>query len=171
MIKIFIKILQKCHAMANLFVRIYLPSLAHLFVVKKMFASLHFLSLQKMCLRLLFLTDTSTALLLPLENILRCARTCPLRKNASIFIVVYCALTSIYQLCCAPQELAYFFIKEEKLKKNYRDFYISLDILWTLWYYYRRKWNVSKMDGVLRVLGMSVANDAKLFRTPLFQEM
>ena len=132
-----------------------------------MFASLHFLSLQKMCLRLLSFTDVSTSLLLPLENILRCARTCPLRKNASIFIVVSCALTSIYQLCCAPQELAYFFIKE----KNYRDFYISLDILSSLWYYYRRKWNVSKMDGVLRVLGMSVANDAKLFRTPLFQEM
>ena len=159
--------MQKCHAMANLFVRIYLPSLAHLFVVKKMFASLHFLSLQKMCLRLLSFTDTFTSLLLPLENILRCARTCPLRKNASIFIVVSCALTSIYQLCCAPQELAYSFIKE----KNYRDFDISLDILWALWYYYRRKWNVSKMDGVLRVLGMSVANDAKLFRTPLFQEM
>ena len=132
-----------------------------------MFASLHFLSLQKMCLRLLSFTDVSTSLLLPLENILRCARTCLLRKNASIFIVVNCALTSIYQLCCAPQELAYFFIKEE----NYRDFDISLDILSSLWYYYRRKWNVSKMDGVLRVLGMSVANDAKLFRTPLFQEM
>ena len=145
----------------------YLPSLAHLFVVKKMFASLHFLSLQKMCLRLLSFIDVSTSLFLPLENILRCARTCPLRKNASIFIVVYCALTSIYQLCCAPQELAYSFIKEG----NYKDFYISLDILWPLWYYYRRKWNVSKMDGVLRVLGMSVANDAKLFRTPLFQEM
>ena len=132
-----------------------------------MFASLHFLSLQKMCLRLLSFTDVSTSLFLPLENILRCARTCPLRKNASIFIVVSCALTSIYQLCCAPQELAYFFIKEE----NYRDFDISLDILSSLWYYYRRKWNVSKMNGVLRVLGMSVANDAKLFRTPLFQEM
>ena len=132
-----------------------------------MFASLHFLSLQKMCLRLFSFTDVSTSLLLPLENILRCARTCPLRKNASIFIVVSCALTSIYQLCCAPQELAYSFIKEE----NYRDFDISLDILCPLWYYYRRKWNVSKMDGVLRVLGMSVANDAKLFRTPLFQEM
>ena len=64
-----------------------------------------------------------------------------------------------------------FLYKKRKLKKNYRDFYISLDILWTLWYYYRRKWNVSKMDGVLRVLGMSVANDAKLFRTPQFQEM
>ena len=159
--------MQKCHAMANLFVRIYLPSLAHLFVAKKMFASLHFLSLQKMCLRLLSFIDASTSLLLPLENILRCARTCPLRKNASIFIVVSCALTSISQLCCAPQELAYSFIKE----KNYKDFYISLDILSPLWYYYRRKWNVSKMDGVLRVLGMSVANDAKLFRTPQFQEM
>lgn len=102
--------------MANLFVRIYPPSLAHLFVVKKMslrFASLHFLSLQKMCLRLLSFIDVSTSLLLPLENILRCARTCLLRKNASIFIVVNCALTSIYQLCCAPQELAYFFIKKD----------------------------------------------------------
>ena len=64
-----------------------------------------------------------------------------------------------------------FFYKKRKLKKNYKDFYISLDILSSLWYYYRKKWNVSKMDGVLRVLGMSVANDAKLFRTPLFQEM
>ena len=64
-----------------------------------------------------------------------------------------------------------FLYKKRKLKKNYKDFYISLDILSSLWYYYRRKWNVSKMDGVLRVLGMSVANDAKLFRTPLFQEM
>ena len=98
--------------MANLFVRICSPSLAHLFVVKKMFAPLHFLSLQKMCLRLLSFIDASTSLLLPLENILRCARTCPLRKNASIFIVVSCALTSISQLCCAPQELAYSFIKE-----------------------------------------------------------
>ena len=75
----------------------YPASLAHLFVVKKMFASLHFLSLQKMCLRLLSFTDTFASLLLPLENILRCARTCLLRKNASIFIVVNCALTSIFQ--------------------------------------------------------------------------
>ena len=115
-------------------------SLAHLFVAKKMslrFAPFHFLSLQKMCLRLLSFTDTFASLFLPLENILRCARTCPLLENASIFIVVYCALTSISQLCCAPQELAYFFIKEE----NHRDFYFSLDILWLLWYYYRRKWN------------------------------
>ena len=153
--------------MANLFVRIYLPSLAHLFVVKKMFASLHFLSLQKMCLRLLSFTDVSTPLLLPLGNILRCARTCTLLLRVNAKLVVYCALTSIFQLCCAPQELAYSFIKEG----NYKDFYIFLDILSSLWYYYRRKWNVSKMDGVLRVLGMSVANDAKLFRTPLFQEM
>ena len=130
-------------------------------------ATAPFVSLSKSRLRLLSFIDVSTSLLLPLENILRCARTCPLRKNASIFIVVYCALTSIYQLCCAPQELAYSFIKEG----NYKDFYIFLDILSSLWYYYRRKWNVSKMDGVLRVLGMSVANDAKLFRTPLFQEM
>ena len=46
--------------MANLFVRICSPSLAHLFVAKKMslrFASLHFLSLQKMCLRLLSLSS------------------------------------------------------------------------------------------------------------------
>ena len=132
-----------------------------------MFASLHFLSLQKMCLRLLSFIDVSTSLLLPLENILRCARTCPLLLRVNAKLVVYCALTSIYQLCCAPQELAYSFIKEG----NYKDFYIFLDILSSLWYYYRRKWNVSKMDGVLRVLGMSVANDAKLFRTPLFQEM
>ena len=78
----------------------YPASLAHLFVVKKMFvrfASLHFLSLQKMCLRLLFSTDSPISLFLPLENILRCARTCLLRKNASIFIVVNCALTSIPQ--------------------------------------------------------------------------
>ena len=163
--------MQKCHAMANLFVRIYPPSLAHLCVVRKMFAPLHFLSLQKMCLRLFSFTDVSTSLLLPLGNILRCARTCTLLLRVNAKLVVYCALTSIYQLCCAPQELAYFFIKKGKLKKNYRYFYISLDILWPLWYYYRRKWNVSKMDGVLRVLGMSVANDAKLFRTPLFQEM
>ena len=61
------------------------------------FASLHFLSLQKMCLRLLFSTDSPISLFLPLENILRCARTCLLRKNASIFIVVNCALTSIPQ--------------------------------------------------------------------------
>ena len=91
-------------------------SLAHLFVAKKMslrFAPFHFLSLQKMCLRLLSFTDTFASLFLPLENILRCARTCPLLENASIFIVVYCALTSISQLCCAPQELAYFFIKKE----------------------------------------------------------
>lgn len=39
----------------------------------------------------------STSLFLPLGNILRCARTCLLRKNASIFIVVNCALTSISQ--------------------------------------------------------------------------
>ena len=78
-------------------INLYPPSLAHLFVVKKMFASLHFLSLQKMCLRLLSFTDTFASLLLPLENILRCARTCLLRKNASIFIVVNCALTSIFQ--------------------------------------------------------------------------
>ena len=110
-------------------INLYPPSLAHLFVVKKMFASLHFLSLQKMCLRLLFLTNASISLFLPLENILRCARTCPLRKNASIFIVVSCALTSISQLCCAPQELAYFFYKRGKLKKTYKDFDISLDIL------------------------------------------
>ena len=83
--------------MANLFVRIYLPSLAHLFVVKKMFASLHFLSLQKMCLRLLSFTDVSTSLFLPLGNILRCARTCTLLLRTSAKLVVYCALTSIPQ--------------------------------------------------------------------------
>ena len=164
--------MQKCHAMANF--KIYPASLAWLLIMKKCVfrcATAPFVSLSKSRLRLLSFTDTFTSLLLPLGNILRCAWTCLLRKNASIFIVVNCALTSIYQLCCAPQELAYFFIKEKKIKKNYRDFYIFLDILWTLWYYYRRKWNVSKMNGVLRVLGMSVANDAKLFRTPLFQEM
>ena len=154
----------------DLWLTFYPAPLAWLLIMKKCVfrcATAPFVSLSKSRLRLLSFTNASTSLLLPLENILRCARTCTLRKNASIFIVVYCALTSIYQLCCAPQELAYSFIKEG----NYKDFYIFLDILWPLWYYYRRKWNVSKMDGVLRVLGMSVANDAKLFRTPLFQEM
>lgn len=107
--------------MANLFVRIYSPSLAHLFVVKKMFIPLRStpfsfptknVSALALYDKLLVVSDV-----LPLENILRCARTCLLRKNASIFIVVNCALTSIYQLCCAPQELAYFFIKEENYRK------------------------------------------------------
>lgn len=93
------KLFQK-GGIGGFIINLYSVSLAHLFVVKKMslrFAPFHFLSLQKMCLRLLSFTDTFASLLLPLENILRCAWTCLLRKNASIFIVVNCALTSIYQ--------------------------------------------------------------------------
>ena len=99
------------------FDRYFYPApLAWLLIMKKCAfrcATAPFVSLSKSRLRLLSFTDVSTSLLLPLENILRCARTCLLLENASIFIVVNCALTSIYQLCCAPQELAYFFIKKE----------------------------------------------------------
>lgn len=90
----------------------------------QLFATAPFVSLSKSRLRLLSFTDTFTSLLLPLENILRCARTCLLRKNASIFIVVNCALTSISQLCCAPQELAYFFIKENGFYNIFIVFFI-----------------------------------------------
>lgn len=100
----------------------YLASLAHLFVVKKMFASLHFLSLQKMCLRLLSLFSLPVVSDSSSKKYASHSFTPVLRKRK---IGRKLRSTSIFQLCCAPQELAYFFIKEE----NYRDFYISLDIL------------------------------------------
>ena len=120
--------MQKCQAVANFIKEVY-SSLAHLFVVKKMFvrfASLHFLSLQKMCLRLLSLSSIPVVFDSSSKKYASHSFTPVLRKRK---IGRKLRLTGIFQLCCAPQELAYFFIKE----KNYRDFYcrsyISLDIL------------------------------------------
>ena len=103
--------MQKCQAVANFIKEVY-SSLAHLFVVKKMslrFAPLHFLSLQKMCLRLLSLSSFLVVSDSSSKKYASHLSTPALRKRK---VSRGLRSTSIFQLCCAPQELAYFFIKQ-----------------------------------------------------------